>query len=89
MHKHVEILIGRLATDPGLLGHFARHPHAVISEMGLELTAVEVAALVAIDMETFRAFAATLDARLRKATRTTYEQAAHQTNTTESNGDSR
>lgn len=67
MHKHVEILIGRLATDPGALSHFARHPHAVIGEMGLELTAVEVAALVGINIDALRVFSATLDVRLRKA----------------------
>lgn len=67
MHKHVEQLIGRLATDPGLRERFATQPFEVLSELRLELTEVEIAALVATDPAAIRAFAATLDARLRKS----------------------
>jgi hypothetical protein len=69
MHKHVEVLIGRLATDPGLQARFAKQPFEVLHELRLELSEVEIAALVATDPAAFRAFTASLDARLRKATR--------------------
>lgn len=83
MHKHVEILIGRLATDPNALSHFARHPHAVIGDMGLELTEVEIAALIAINIDALRMFSATLDARLRKASHAIENRTENQTTHTE------
>jgi len=67
MHRNVEVLIGRLATDPELLARFARRPLAVLDAQGLELSEVERAALAALDPEAFRALAAALDARLRRA----------------------
>ncbi len=70
MHKNVETLIGRLATDPTLRRRFAEGPLAVLAELaaaGLELTGVELRALAAIDLESLRAFASSLDRRLRKA----------------------
>jgi len=69
MHKHVEVLIGRLATDPGLQARFAKQPFEVLHELRLELSEVEIAALIATDPAAFRAFTASLDTRLRKATR--------------------
>ena len=66
MHKHVEVLIGRLATDPGLQTRFAKQPFEVLRELRLELSEVEIAALIATDPAAFRAFTAALDARLRK-----------------------
>lgn len=66
MHKHLEILIGRLATDPALQERFAVMPSQVIDELGLELTAVEMSGLVATDSQAFRNFTAALDSRLRK-----------------------
>lgn len=67
MHRHVELLIGRLATDPGLQCRFAEQPFEALREQRLELTEIELAALAATDPEAFRAFTAALDTRLRKA----------------------
>jgi len=67
MHKNIEILIGRLATDPRLLERFAEMPQEVLREAGLELTAIEMSALAATDPEAFREFTAVLDKRLYKA----------------------
>jgi hypothetical protein len=73
MHRNVETLIGRLATDPKLRRRFADSPEDVLrelSELGLELTEIEIAALAATDPEAFVSFAGALDARLRKAPET-------------------
>lgn len=69
MHKNVEVLIGRLATDPELRLRFAREPRAALREQGLELTELELVALAATDPEAFRALATALDGRLCKAPR--------------------
>ena len=68
MHRHVEVLIGRLATDRELQRRFAEQPIEVLREQRLELTQVELEALASIDLGSLRAFSASLDARLRKAT---------------------
>lgn len=73
MHKHVELLIGRLATDAVLRRRFALCPDHVLLEQGLELNAVELAALSRLDADALDAFAATLDQRLRKARTTPVE----------------
>ena len=70
MHRNVETLIGRLATDPKLRRRFAESPEATLrrlSERGLELSEVEIAALAATDPGALLAFAGSLDARLRRA----------------------
>jgi hypothetical protein len=70
MHRNVELLIGRLATDPKLRRRFAANPEAVLrelSERGLELSEVELEALATTNPEAFRSLAGALDARLRKA----------------------
>jgi hypothetical protein len=70
MHRNVETLLGRLATDPMLCRRFAEGPATLLgelSEQGFELTEVELEALAAIDPEAVRRFAASLDRRLRKA----------------------
>lgn len=67
MHKNVEILIGRLATDPGLQDRFAEAPREALVEQGLEISDIESEALAATDPGAIRAFSATLDARLRRA----------------------
>lgn len=72
MHKNVEHLLGRLATDPKLRRRFAANPEQLLRELvgaGLELTEVELAALAATRPESLHTFAATLDARLRRAAR--------------------
>jgi hypothetical protein len=70
MHKHVEVLIGRLATDPGLQSRFAEQPMEVLRELRLELTAIELEALAALSPEALRVFTAGLDTRLVKASLT-------------------
>lgn len=67
MHKHVEVLIGRLATDPRLRRRFEQAPRAALVEQALELSELELAALAALDPAALRAFADSLDARLRRA----------------------
>lgn len=67
MHKNVEVLIGRLATNRELLDRFAEEPFAALREEGLELTDTEVAAIAALAPAAIRAFAGALDSRLRKA----------------------
>ena len=70
MHKNIEILIGRLATDRRLQSLFARNPYKTLREQGLELTDVEMASLATIDPNAFRTFTDALDARLCKASLT-------------------
>lgn len=67
MHRNVEILIGRLATDLGLQRRFTERPESVLHELGLELTAVELEALSALDPQALRTFSLHLDPRIRKA----------------------
>lgn len=67
MHKSIEVLIGRLATDAELLRRFADHPYEVIRGQLLELTAVETEALAATPPDAIWTLAVALDARLRKA----------------------
>lgn len=70
MHKNVELLLGRLATDPKLRRRFVANPAAVLRELaegGLELTEIELEALAALAPAALRSFAEALDARLRKA----------------------
>jgi len=70
MHKNVELLIGRLATDPHFRARFARDAHGVLCalvERGFELTGVEVAALAALDLGAVDQFASVVDRRLRHA----------------------
>ena len=67
MHKHVEMLIGRLATDPRLQHRFAEQPFEALRSERLELTEIEIEALASTDPAALRAFTEALDARLRKA----------------------
>jgi hypothetical protein len=69
-HRHVENLIGRLATDPGLRRRFAEDPAGILRELkdqGYELTPVETDALASTDADALRSFADTLDRRIRRA----------------------
>lgn len=69
MHRNVELLIGRLATDSKLRRRFAARPEGLLRELaesGLELTEIELAALAKTDPEAFRSLAGALDARLRR-----------------------
>jgi predicted transcriptional regulator len=69
-HRNVEQLLGRLLTDPALRRRFGESPEqclAVLSQQGLELSAVEVEALATTDADSLETLAERLDRRLRKA----------------------
>jgi hypothetical protein len=64
------MLIGRLATDPGLRRRFEGGAPALLRELAsqeYELSSIEIDALATIDPVSMRAFAETIDARLRRA----------------------
>jgi hypothetical protein len=68
--RHVETLIGRLITDEDLRAAFLQNPEAVLREQracGFELSATELAALLATNRDLWRHAAALLDPRLQKA----------------------
>lgn len=67
MHRNVEALIGRLATDARLQRRFNERPLEVLRESALELTEVELEALAALPADALRDFSARLDPRIRKA----------------------
>jgi hypothetical protein len=69
-HRGVEIVLGRLATDESIRRRFGEAPGVVLKEMmalGLELSAVELAALERLDPWAIQRFAQSLDSRLQKA----------------------
>jgi hypothetical protein len=68
-HRNVEMLIGRLATDPRLRRRFEDGPTTLLHELiaqGYELSPTEIDALAAIDADAIRMLTGTLDPRLRK-----------------------
>ncbi len=68
--RSVEILIGRLVTDEELRRRFVAEPRETIrleQLRGLELTASEVAALLATPVALWGPLAAAVDPRLQKA----------------------
>jgi hypothetical protein len=51
-HRHVETLLGRLATDPVLRRRFSRNKAALLQELqssGFELTGIELEALASTE----------------------------------------
>jgi hypothetical protein len=69
-HRFVERLIGRLLTDEEFRHRFTRAPRealAELAELGWELTAVEVEALLHIDCSLWSKAAARIDRRLRRS----------------------
>lgn len=69
-HRNVETLLGRLVTDPTLRRRFVKDPAVVLGELrdqGFELTPIELEALASTDPDAIRAFAESLDRRIRKA----------------------
>jgi len=78
MHRNVEVLIGRLATDATLRKRFSDDADGVLrglAERGFELTSIEIDALAALEPDALQAFAGSLDRRLRRAmTETTHHQ---------------
>jgi hypothetical protein len=69
-HRGVEIVLGRLATDEAMRRRFRQSPSAALRELlalGIELSAVELAALQSLDPSALSRFAQALDPRLQKA----------------------
>ncbi len=67
--RNVEILIGRLVTDEAFRAMFLREPAATLAgfvECGYDLTALEIAALQAIDPGLWARTADQIDPRLQK-----------------------
>lgn len=68
--RNVEIVIGRLATDEEMRERFLVDPQkevAALRREGLELSAIEAEALVALPSRPLEALADALDPRLQKA----------------------
>lgn len=68
--KGVEIAIGRLATDEELRQRWSRDPSAVLRSFwteGLELSALEGAALLGLDARALEGFALAIDPRSQRA----------------------
>jgi hypothetical protein len=67
--RSIELFIGRLVTDEQFRETFTRNPSAAVAqfvEAGLELTNVEVGALLATRAEVWERMADQIDARLQK-----------------------
>jgi hypothetical protein len=70
VHRHIELVIGRLATDEDFRRAFKGDPRRTLSEAaerGLALSTTEVAALLATDQTLWERIAVELDSRLQKA----------------------
>lgn len=68
--RNVEIVIGRLATDEEARERFLDDPQAEVASLrqgGIELSAVEAEALVALPRRPLEALASAIDPRLQKA----------------------
>jgi putative modified peptide len=68
-HRSVELVIGKLATDEGFRRRFVANATGALSELGRhghELTAVEVEALLALDLAVIDRLAGAIDQRLQK-----------------------
>jgi hypothetical protein len=69
-HRGVEIVLGRLATDDAIRRRFQQSPAQALRELmalGLELSAVELAALEQLNPTAIHQLAEALDPRLQKA----------------------
>ena len=71
MHRSIEILIGKLVTDEDFRDAFNRDPTGALMEArtwwGLDLSAIEVAALLTTKKCLWDRMAGELDSRLQKA----------------------
>ena len=70
MQRNIERLIGRLATDEDFRFAFQRNPQKTLNDAaawGLDLSAIEVEAVLATDRTLWDRIAAELDSRLQKA----------------------
>jgi hypothetical protein len=67
--RSIELFIGRLVTDEEFRETFIRNPPAAVAlfvDAGLELTSVEVAALLATRADVWERVADQIDSRLQK-----------------------
>jgi hypothetical protein len=68
--RSIELFIGRLITDEGFREAFIDNPNAAVRifvDAGLELTTVEIAALLATGADVWERVADEVDPRLQKA----------------------
>jgi Ribosomally synthesized peptide prototyped by Frankia Franean1_4349. len=68
--RSIEVVVGRLLTDEEFREAFLGDPHRALGELqerGLQLTAVEIRALTAIDATLWEQVADRIDPRLQKA----------------------
>jgi len=65
--KYVECLLGRLTTDPDFREFFYRDPAALCAQEAVELTAQELAALLALKETRIEEFSKRLDPRIVRA----------------------
>ena len=73
--RSIELFIGRLVTDEEFREAFTRNPSAAVIqfvEAGLELTNVEVAALLATRADVWERMADQIDSRLQKVSLQSY-----------------
>ena len=73
--RSIELFIGRLVTDEEFRETFTRNPAAAVSaftDAGLELTGVEIAALLATRADVWERVADQVDARLQKVSLHTF-----------------
>ena len=69
-HRSVEAVIGKLVTDESFRRRFIADPAAALDDLrprGLELTPVEMDALLALDVAIIGGLADAIDRRLQKA----------------------
>ena len=69
-HRIIEMLIGRLITDEQFRSEFLKDPESTLialCESGLELSRIEIAALVGTDPTLWGRTAEAIDPRLEKA----------------------
>jgi hypothetical protein len=70
VQRHIELLIGRLATDEDFRDAFQREPEKTLADAaawGLALSTIEVSALLSTDQTLWERIAFELDSRLQKA----------------------
>ena len=62
--RAVERVLGKLVTDAQFRGEFFAQPAGVCRDYGLELTPVELAALLRVDAQALQTLAARLDPKI-------------------------
>ncbi len=65
--KAVESILGRFITDAEFRGKFFEHPAVLCRDNGLDLTAVELEALLSIETDLLTRMGLSLDSRIVRA----------------------